>query len=118
MVLIVCRLQKFLQNPPPYHTADMDAFSDLANSFSFNDIQKRSLQSRFFSVLCDTKSDQYTLLNSWGLVLLIGHMSLYVSFAPSMNDTLRTPLSREVRIALRSHMALFYQGGLTLGASF
>ena len=41
-------------------------------------------------------------------------MSLYVSFAPSMDDTLRTSHPRKVRIALRNHKTLFYQGGLTL----
>jgi hypothetical protein len=96
---------------------DMDAFSDLADIFSFNEIRKRTLQSRFRSVLFDTTSDQDTLLNCGGLVLPIGHMALYVSFAPSMDDKMRTSLPREVRIALRSHKALFYQEGLTLNVS-
>ena len=90
----------------------MDARLYLADSFSFSEIRKRTLQSRFCSVLCDTTSDQDTLLNCGGLVLPIGHMSLYVFFAPSMDDTLRTSLPRDVRIALRSHKALFYQGRL------
>ncbi len=42
----------------------------------------------------------------------IGHMSQYVTFAPSMDDTLRTSFPEGVRIALRSHKALFYQRGL------
>ena len=95
----------------------MDALSDLANKFSFIEIRKRTFQSRFCSVLCDTTSDQDTLLNCGGLVLPIGYMSLYVSFAPSMDDTLRTSLPREVGIALRIHKALFYQGGLNLCVS-
>jgi hypothetical protein len=110
LVLTACKLQQFLQNPPPDHTVDMDALSDLAGSFSFGEIRKRTLQYRFCSVLCDTISDQDTLVNCGGLVLSIGHMSLYVSFDPSMDDTLRTSLPREVRIALRSHKAFFYQG--------
>jgi hypothetical protein len=89
----------------------MDALLDLADGFSFSEIQKRILQSRFCSVLYDTTSDQATLLNCRDPVLLIGHMSLYVSFAPSMDDTLRISLPMEARIALRSHTALFYQGG-------
>jgi len=44
-------------------------------------------------------------------------MCLYVTFAPSMDDTLRTSLSKEVCIALRSHKALFYQGGLVHNVS-
>ena len=94
LVFIACRLHQFPQNPPPDHTVDMDALSDLADSFSFSEIRKRTLQSRFCSVLCDTTSDQGTLLNCGGLVLPIGHMSLYVSFSPSMDDTLRTSLPR------------------------
>jgi hypothetical protein len=49
--------------------------------------------------------------------LPIGHIFLYVSFAPSMDDILRTSLPKEVRIALRSHKALFYQGGLALSVA-
>ena len=56
---------------------DTEALSDLADNFSFNEIRKRPLQPRFCSVLCDTSSDQDTLLNRGGLVLPIGHMSLY-----------------------------------------
>ncbi len=46
-----------------------------------------------------------------------GHISLFVTFASSMDATLRTFLSKEIRIALRSHKALFYQGGLVLSVS-
>ena len=95
----------------------MDALADLVDSFSFSEVRKRTLNSRFCSVLYDTTSDKDTLLNCGGLVLPIGHMSLYVSFVPSMDDTLRTSLPREVLNALRSHKALFYQRGLTLNVS-
>ena len=37
-----------------------------------------------------------------------------MSFSPSMDDTSRTSLPRELRIALRSHKNHFYQGGLVL----
>ncbi len=46
-----------------------------------------------------------------------GHMSLFVTFALSMDATLRTSLTKEVRIALRSHKALFYQRRLVLSVS-
>ena len=92
----------------------MEALSDLVDIFSFNEIRKRTLQSRFCSILRDTTSDQDTLVNCGGLVLPIGHMSLYVIFAPSMDDTLRTYHPKEVRMAFRSHKALFYQEGLVL----
>jgi len=41
-------------------------------------------------------------------------MSLYVTSAPSMDNTIRTSLPREVRIVPRIHKALFYQGGLVV----
>ena len=62
-VLIACTLQQFLQNPPPDHTVDTEALSNFVDSFSFSEVRKRTLQSRFCSVLCDTTSDQDTLLN-------------------------------------------------------
>lgn len=114
LVLATCRIQQLLQDPPPNHELDLESLTELADSLSFNDIRKRTLQSRFCSVLCETTSDQDALLNCGGLVIPFGHMSLFVSFAPSMDDTLRTSLPKEVRIALRSHKALFYSGGLTL----
>jgi hypothetical protein len=42
-VLIACGLQHFLQTPPPDHTVDLEALSDLAVSFSFSEVRKRSL---------------------------------------------------------------------------
>ena len=57
LVLIAYGLQHFLQASPPGHTGDLDALADLAYSFSFDDVRKRTLQSRFYSFLCDTASD-------------------------------------------------------------
>jgi hypothetical protein len=88
--------------------------SDLAKRFSFNEVRKRTLQSRFCFVLCETTSDQDTLLNNGGVVVPWGTFTLYVTFAPTMDDALRTSLQKEIRIALRSHKATFYQGGLVL----
>jgi hypothetical protein len=117
LVLIACKLQQLLQDPPPDEEVDREDLADLVDSFSFSEIRKRSLQSRFCSALCETTSDQDTLLNFGGVVLPFGPMSLFVTFAPSMDDTLRTSLTKEVRIAPRSHKALFYQGGLVLSVS-
>ena len=77
-------------------TVDMESLSDLADNFSFSEIRKRTLQSRFCSALCDTTNDQDILLNWGGFVLPIGHLSLYVTFVPTMDDTLRTSLPKEV----------------------
>ena len=94
LVLIACRLQQLLRHPPPNPELDMGTLADLAESFSFSEIRKRTQQSRFCSVLCDTTSDQDTLLNSGGLVIPMGSVSLYVSFSPTMDDTIRTSLPR------------------------
>ena len=38
LVLIACRLQQLLQNPPPDHAVHMEAMSDLVDTFSFSEI--------------------------------------------------------------------------------
>lgn len=114
LVLIACRLQQLLRHPSPNPDLDMGNLADLAESSSFSEVRKRTQQSRFCSVLCETTSDQDTLLNSGGLVIPLGSVSLYVSFSPTMDDTIRTSLPREMRIALRNHKNLFYLGGLVL----
>ncbi len=93
---------------------DLEALTDLAESFSFGEVRKRTLQSRFCSVLCGTTSDQDTLLNCGGVIVPWGSFTLYVTCAPTMDSTLRTSLPKEVRIALRSRKATFYQCGLLL----
>ena len=103
-------LLQFPRYPPLVHTVDMVALADLAESFSFSKICKRTTQSRFCSVLYDTTNDHDTLFNCGGIVLPMGQMPLYVTFAPSMDNTLRTSLPREARIALPSHKAVFYKG--------
>jgi len=117
LVLVACRLQQLLRHPPPNPDLDMGTLAELAESFSFSEIRKRTQQSRFCTVLCDTTSDQDTLLNSGGLVIPLGGISLYVSFSPTMDDTIRTSLPREIRIALRNHKDLFYPGGLVLSVT-
>ena len=61
--------------------------------------------------MCDTTSDQDTLLTCGDSIMPWGPMTLYVTSAHTMDAMLRTSLPREVRIALRTHKALFYQGG-------
>jgi len=39
-------------------------------------------------------------------------MTLFLTFPPTEDDTIRTSLPKEIRLALRSHKALFYNGGL------
>ena len=72
------------------------------------------MQARFCSVLCETVGDKDTLLNSRSLILPFEGMILFLTFSPTTDDTIRTSLPKEIRLALRSHKALFYQGGLLL----
>jgi hypothetical protein len=91
-----------------------DNVEDLAERISFSEVRKRSLQTRFCSVLCDKVNDKDTLLNCGGLILPMGQMTLFLTFALTADDTIRTSLPKEIMLALRSHKALFYQVGLLL----
>jgi hypothetical protein len=94
LALIACKLQQLLQDPPPDQEVDNEDLADLVDSFSFSKIRKRSLQSPFCSVLCEPTSNLDTLLNCGGVVLPFGPMSLFVTYAPSMDDTMRTSSQR------------------------
>jgi hypothetical protein len=72
------------------------------------------MQTRFCSFLCDTISDKDALLSCGGIILPTGQMSLFLTFAPTADGIIRTTLTKEIWLALRSHKALFYQGGLVL----
>jgi hypothetical protein len=41
-------------------------------------------------------------------------MTLFLTFSLTVDDTIRTSLHKEIRLALRSHKALFYNGSLIL----
>jgi hypothetical protein len=43
LVIIACRLQQLMQNPSPKKDLDMENLETLLDSFSFNEIKKRSL---------------------------------------------------------------------------
>jgi hypothetical protein len=86
----------------------MDIIAGIAESFSFNEVCKRSIASRFCSVLCETVSDKNIMSKCGGITLPMGQMSLYVTFAPMMDATIRISLPKEFRIALRGHKTLFF----------
>jgi hypothetical protein len=48
------------------------------------------------------------------MILPIGGMNLFLTFSPVTEDTIRTSLPKEIRLALRSPKAIFYQWGLIL----
>ena len=72
------------------------------------------MQTRFCSVLCETICDKDALLSSRVLILPFGGMTLFLTFSPIADDTIRTSLPKEIKLAMRSHKALFYTGGLIL----
>ena len=44
-------------------------------------------------------------------------MTLFLTFSPTADDTIRGSLPKEIRLELRSHKALFYNGGLLLSVT-
>jgi hypothetical protein len=44
-------------------------------------------------------------------------MTLFLAFAPTADDSIRTSLPKEIRLALTSHKTLFYQGELVLSVA-
>ena len=97
---------------------DPSTIEELAESFSFGEIQKRTLQNRLCSVLCETVSDTDALFSSRGLILPFGVMTLFLTFSPTADDTILTSLPKEIKLAMRSHKAMFYTGGLLLTVTF
>jgi len=93
---------------------DPTILEGLAESFSFAEIRKWTIQTRFSAVICETGSDRDTLEHCGGTILPMGQVSLYVTFSPTAYDTVRTSLPKEIRLALCSHKALFFSGGLVL----
>jgi hypothetical protein len=59
-------------------------------------------------------SDKDALLSFGGLILPFGGMTLFLTFSPTVDDSIRTSRPKGIRLALRSHKALFYNGGLLL----
>ncbi len=96
---------------------DRGTTEDLSDAFSFCEFRKRSLQTRFCTVLCDCVSDNDLLSNYGGIVLPMARMTLYLTFAPTTDDTARTSLPKEIRLALKSHKNLFYSGDLVLSVA-
>jgi hypothetical protein len=116
-VLVACAIQYLHQSGCEDPAIDPSVLESLAESFSFAEIRKRTIQTRFCAVICDTGSDRDTLENCGGIILPMGQMSLYVTFSPTADDTVRTSLPKEIRLALRSHKSLFFPGGLIISVT-
>jgi len=82
--------------------------------FSFIETKKKSMTARFCTVLCDAASDKTTLFSSGGVILPLEHHTIFMTFAPTVDDTARTTLPKELRLALVHHKKHFFKGGLIL----
>ena len=117
LVLVACALQYIRESGAANPNTDPSTIEDLADIFLFSEIHKRTLQTKFCSVFYETVSDKDTLLSSGGLILPFEGMTLFLNFSPTKDDAIRTSLPEEIRLALRSHKALFYKGGLFLSVT-
>jgi len=114
LVLVDCALQYLHKSGNTDPNTYPSTIEDVAESFSFSEIQKKTLRTRFCSVFCEIVSDKDALLSSGSLILPFGGMTLFLTLSPTTDDTIRTSLPKEIRLALRSYKAPFYQGGLLL----
>ena len=113
LVLVTCmRTSILLHSSKAYDPrADIPTIVDLDESFFFGAIRKCTLQTRLCSDLCDKVRDKNTSLICGGVILPMGGMALFLTFAPTADNTFRTSLPKEIWLPLRRHKALFYQGG-------
>ncbi len=110
LVLAACAFLYMRKKGTIDPNTDSSTIEELSESFLFSEIQKRTVQTRFCSVLCETISDKDVLLSFGGLILSFGGMTIFLTFSPTADDTIRASLSKDIRLALRSHKALFYNG--------
>jgi hypothetical protein len=93
---------------------DPTTLEDLTESFSFSEIKNKSMAAKLCTVLCDTVSDKATLLELGGVNLPLERHTIFVTFTPTLDDTTRTALPKELRLALIHHKKYFFKGSLTL----
>jgi hypothetical protein len=80
LILVACALQYMHKKGTTDPNTDSATLEELPKSFSFGEIQKRTLQTRFCSVLCETVNDKDALLSFGGLILPFGSMTLFLTF--------------------------------------
>ena len=83
--------------------------------FSFNEHEQKRLAAKLCIVLCDTVSNKTTLVLEIGKVILpLERHTIFVNFAPTVDDTARTALPKEIRLALIHQNKYFFKEGFTL----
>jgi len=111
LVIVACALHHLAHSADDEgSTLDPATLEDLVESFSFSETKKKSLAAKFCTVLCDTVSDKTTLLEVGGVILPMGSHTIFVTFVPTVDDTAKTALPRELRLALIHHKKTLLQG--------
>jgi hypothetical protein len=108
LVMVACALH-YLRNSGPHTPAKilppLRNWRKASHSVRY---KKGTMQTRFCPVLCDTVSGKDALFSSGSLILPLEGMTLFLMLSPIADDAIRTSLPKEIRLALRSHKALFY----------
>ena len=115
--MLACALQFLHKSRQFIAPLDPSTIEDIAEAFSFGEIRKKSIQTRFCSALCDTVSDKDLLLKCGGIIIPMARMTLYLTFAPTADVSIINSLPKELRLALTSHKKIFYHGGLVLSVA-
>jgi len=101
LVLVACALHHLAQTyADSGSTMDLTVMEDLAESFSFSETKKKSLATKFCTVLCNTVSDKTTLLEIGGIILPFECHMIFVTFAPTVDYMTRTALLKALRLVL------------------
>jgi hypothetical protein len=104
LVLVTCAIHHLAHiTEETESTLDPTTLEDLVKSFSFSETKKKSLAAKFCTVLCDTVSDKTTLLEIGRVILPLERHTIFVTFAPTVDDTTRTALPKELGLALIRH---------------
>ena len=107
LVIVACALHQLAHiSDDEGSTLDPATLEDLVESFSFSETKKKSMAANLCTVLCDTVSDKTTLPKVGGVILPLDRHTIFVTFAPTVDDTAKTALPRELRLALIHQKAL------------
>jgi len=93
---------------------DPGTLEEHAERFSFYEKKNRGPHALFCSLLRETVSDKDVLLSAGSIVLPLATADIIATFFSSLDDTTRTSLPKEIRIAMTSHKAHFFTRGLAL----
>jgi len=94
LVLVTYALQYLHKTRATDPDTNPSTIEELADNFSFRQIQKSSMQTRFCSVFCEIVNDKNALLSYEVLIFPFGGMTLFLTFSPTDDDTIRTSLLR------------------------